>query len=183
MKNRFSPIKTIANLIYVAFAALTLTLLLSFIGCAKDQVLKPTYDSTPPSLRWVVQNQRDNSSQDFSGDATLTIHSLDSYRVELFAEDPEGIHKISWQQNGGYQCRSGSLVHTHGPYVSPVTTQTLQPDSQGYVLTSILLVGNVGIDCQPGYTLDGLGWVTITGTGENYFNGTTQAQLHFQIVP
>ncbi len=162
---------------------ITLMLLLLVAGCSK--VTKPTSDSTPPTLRWHILNKADNSSQDISGSGTIAAHIGDYYVVTFFAEDQQGIHKISLSSNIFWQCTSGDTAQNHGPSLGVTNSQTLQPDSQGNVLTSIFLIENADLStfsCQSGYTFNG-GTLTFSGQGENYFNGTTQGKLVFNVSP
>jgi hypothetical protein len=162
---------------------ITLMLLLLVAGCSK--VTKPTSDSTPPTLRWHIINKADNSTQDISGSGTIAAHMGDFYVVTFFAEDQQGIHKISLSSNVFWQCASGDTAQNHGPSLGVTNSQTLQPDSQGNVLTSIFLIENAdisGFDCQSGYTFNG-GSLAFSGQGENYFNGTTQGELVFNVSP
>jgi hypothetical protein len=57
-------------------------------------------------------------------------------------------------------------------------TQTLEPDSQNKVLTSIVLIDDavMAAECQSGFQLSGVK-ITFTGTGTNYFNGKVSATL------
>ena len=166
--------------------AITLMLLLTAIGCSNSgKVPKPSSDSTPPTLRWNVYNLDSRTSQDISGSSTLTVQTGENYRVTLFAEDPQGIHKISLGSSTFWQCISGDIGQNHGPSLGVADIQELQPDGQNNVLTSIFLIKNATIgpfDCQSGYTFNG-GDVTFSGTGENYYSGTTQAQLVLQLLP
>lgn len=162
---------------------IALLLLLLVTGCAK--ATKPTSDSTPPTLRWHILNKADNSAQDISGGGTINAHIGDFYVVTFFAEDPQGIHKISLGSNVFWQCTSGDIGQNHGPSLGVNKVQTLQPDSQGNVLTSIFLIENAdlsGFACQSGFTYNG-GNLTFSGAGENYFSGTTQGKLIFNASP
>ena len=161
-----------------------LMLLLLAAGCS-PAVPKPTSDSTPPTLRWQILNKADNSSQDISGGGTIAAHIGDFYVVTFFAEDQQGIHKISLASNVSWQCASGDTAQNHGPSLGSPISQTLQPDSQGNVLTSIFLIQNADLgtfDCQSGYAFNG-GNLTFSGQGENYFNGTTPGKLVFNVSP
>ena len=165
------------NLIAILF-------LLFAVGCS-PQIPKPTSDSTPPTLRWSVLNKADNSTQNISGSGTVTAHIGAFYVVTFFAEDPQGIHKINLAANKSWQCTSGDTAQNHGPSIGNTDSNTLQPDSQGNVVTSAFLIQNADIgpfDCQSGYTFNG-GGLTFSGGGENYFNGTTQATLAFKVSP
>ncbi len=165
------------NLIAIMF-------LLFAVGCS-PQIPKPSSDSTPPTLRWSVLNKADNSTQSISGSGTIAAHIGDFYVVTFFAEDPQGIHKINLAANTFWQCAGGDAAQNHGPSLGATQSNTLQPDSQGNVVTSTFLIQNADIssfDCQSGFTFNG-GNMTFSGGGENYFNGTTQATLVFNVSP
>ncbi len=166
---------------------LTLIMLMSLLlatGCS-PAVPKPTSDSTPPTLRWHIINKADNSSQDIQGSGKVAAHSGDFYVVTFFAEDQQGIHKINLASNTSWQCTSGSTAQNHGPSLGVNNSNTLQPDSQGNVVTSTFLIENADIgpfDCQSGFTFSG-GSLAFSGEGENYFNGTMKATLVFNVSP
>ncbi len=163
---------------------ITLVFFLLAAGCSPS-IPKPSSDSTPPTVRWHILNKADNSSQDISGNGTVAAHIGDFYVVTFFAEDPQGIHKISLSANKFWQCTSGDAAQNHGPSLGATTSNTLQPDSQGNVVASTFLIENADIssfDCQSGFTFNG-GNLTFSGQGENYFNGVTQATLVFKVSP
>ncbi len=164
-------------------ALLTLVSLL-LAGCSSP-VPKPSSDSTPPALRWHVINKADNSTKDISGSGTLNAQNGDFFVVTLFAEDPQGIHKIGVSWDASWKCSNGSTAQSEGPSLGGRNSNTLQPDSQNNVVTSTFLMENASIgpfDCPAGFTFSG-GNVTFAGRGENYFNGTAQATLVFNVTP
>ncbi len=163
---------------------ITLMLFLLAAGCS-PAVPKPSSDSTPPTLRWHIINKADNSSQDISGNGKIAAHIGDFYVVTFFAEDQQGIHQINLSSNTVWQCTSGSEAQNRGPSLGATTSNTLQPDGQGNVVTSTFLIENAdisGFDCQSGFTFSG-GNLIFSGEGENSFNGITQATLVFSVSP
>ncbi len=173
---------------YVRITSRWLTLLtlaaLLLAGCSPS-VPQPTSDSTPPTVRWHIINKADNSTQDIPGSGTIAAKSGDFYVVTFFAEDPQGIHKIDLTSNTSWQCISGTAAQSHGPSLGVNNANTLQPDGQGNVVTSTFLIENASVgpfDCQSGFAFSG-GNLTFSGSGENYFNGTTQATLAFTVAP
>ncbi len=160
-----------------------IAVLVMIMSQACSTVPMPTSDSTPPILNWNVYNEDTRTTSQYIGNATLSAKSGDSYRVTLTAEDPQGIHEITLGSSTSWQCVSGDLAQNAGPSLDATDKQDLQPDSQGNVLTSILLMrqANIGpFDCQAGFTFNG-GSVAFFGTGTNYFNGVTQATLTFNV--
>ncbi len=155
-----------------------LLLLLTSLGCEK--VPMPTSDSTPPTLKWSVIPES-GPTQQITGSGTITALAGETYTVTLTAEDPQGIHEITLGSSTFWQCISGDIGQNHGPSLDASDVQTLQPDSDGNVLTSIFLIRDVNFgpfNCQSGYTLTGAS-VTLFGKGENYFGGITEGTLQF----
>ncbi len=165
---------------WLAGVAAVLVLLVS---PACRRVSKPTSDSSPPKLRWDIFNHNTNEAIQKIGNATINVNKGDRFRVTLIAEDPQGIHEITLGSSTAWGCTSGSVGQQHGPSLDVLDKQTLQPDSQGNVLTKIILLrdANLGpFNCQSGFTFTG-GNVTMMGTGKNYFNQTTKANLVLKV--
>lgn len=145
-------------------------------GC--DKTSAPTSDSTPPTLKWTVIRP-DTPNQTINGSGNITAQPGDSFDVTLTAEDPQGIHEISLAATTSWTCSAGDVAQTSGPSLGSPTVQTLSPDSEGNVLTSIFLIEDVNFgpfNCPAGYTLIGA-TITLLGTGENYFSGVTNGSL------
>ncbi len=163
---------------------IALMLLWLAAGCS-PAIPKPSSDSTPPTLRWHIINKADNSTQDISGSGTIPTHKGDFFVVTFFAEDPQGIHKIDLASSVAWQCTSGGEASNSGPSLGATTSNTLQPDSQGNVVTSTFLIQNADLgsfNCGSGFTFASAN-LTFSGQGENYFNGTTKATLTFDVSP
>ena len=164
---------------HVALAALALLLL----PAATCKTPKPTSDSTPPKLEWVVRNTDTNVSQTFSGSGTVNAKRGEFYKVTLKAIDPEGVHEITLGGSASWTCLSGSVgQNTIADFITQ--KQTLNPDSMGNVLTQIFLLQDANLDfqCQAGFTFKS-GNEQLLGTGENYFGGKTSGTLTFQVTP
>jgi hypothetical protein len=163
---------------------LAATLLLGVVACEKiPKVPKPSSDSTPPTLKWHVENQTTNVATDVVGSGTVSGKVGNDFRVTLIANDPEGIANITL--GGGYSrsCVSGGAAqNATGSYTKQ--DQSLAPDAQGNVLTQIFLIRSVSPDvtCSGGYTLKSY-TVGLNGTGTNYFSGTTNGTLTITITP
>jgi hypothetical protein len=156
--------------------------LLALAAC--DKVDKPTSDSTPPTLTWHVENRTQSTAADYPATgATITGAKGDEFRVTLTAKDPEGIHKIT--EGGGYvrSCISGDLGQSANGDFAP-QTQTLNPDAEGKVLTSIFLINSYDPDitCNSGFNWTGT-TITLDGTGTNYFSGTTNGSISITVKP
>jgi hypothetical protein len=166
-------------------AGLSIAVVLALLALAAcEKVDKPTSDSTPPELTWHVENLTKNTTADFPATgATVTGAKGDGFRVTLTAKDPEGIHKIT--MGGGYVrgCRSGDVAQAANGDFAP-QTQTLNPDAQGKVLTSIFLINSYDPDvtCNAGFTWTGT-TISLAGTGTNYFNGTTNGSISIAVNP
>lgn len=164
----------------LTIAALAVTML-AISGCTS--VPAPTSDSTPPVLKWHVENRTANTSQDITGSGTVTGAPGDDFRVTLTASDPEGIHQIDL--GGGYtESCLGDGVGSNGNGDFATQTQTLHPDAQNKVLTSIFLIANANhiTDCDSGFTWKGT-TIEFTGDGINYFNGKTSGTLSIGEAP
>lgn len=162
--------------------ALAAVLVLSVTACEK--VPKPSSDSTPPTLKWHVENRTASTTADYAGSGQVSGKKGDEFRVTLIAHDDQGIHEITL--GGGYtrNCVSGSLGQTgNGDYAGQ--TQTLKPDAQGKVLTQIFLIQSITPDvtCSgSGYTWQGT-TITLAGSGTNYFSGKTNGTLTISVTP
>jgi hypothetical protein len=153
-----------------------LLVVLISVGCKK--VTLPASDSTPPVLKWHVIPVS-GPTQVITGTGMLSTNIGDTFDVTLTAEDPQGIHEISLASNASWTCVSPGANQTSGPGLGVPSVQTLWPDGQGSVLTSIFLMRDVKmgpVECPSGYRLGGV-TVILYGTGENYFNGVTEATL------
>ena len=160
---------------------LATAVLLTATACEK--VPKPSSDSTPPTLKWHVENRTANTTTDINGNGKVSGKKNDEFRVTLTATDPQGIHKII--MGGGYtrSCVAGDVASgADGDYAGQ--SQSLAPDAQGKVLTQIFLIQSI----TPDVTCTGnLNWtgtsIDLVGTGTNYFNGTTTGNLTITIAP
>lgn len=161
------------------FAAMAVLLL--FAGTCKTPA--PKSDSTPPKLEWVVVNTANNSSQTFTGSGTVNAKRGQNFNVTLKAIDPEGVHKISLGGSASWTCTSGSIGQNKVADFA-TKTQTLQPDSSGNVLTQIILIqdADLAFPCNSGFTYTS-GSEQLLGSGENYFGGTTNGTLTFNVAP
>ena len=160
---------------------LTVTVLLGASAC--QTVPKPTSDSTPPTLKWHVENRTNSTATDIVGSGTVSGKKGDDFRVTLLANDPEGIKKIT--MGGGYtrSCAGNGLGQTgNGDYAGQ--SQTLSPDAQGKVLTQIFLIQSISPDvtCSGGFTWQGTS-IGLNGSGTNYFSGTTNGTLTISVTP
>jgi hypothetical protein len=159
-------------------AALLLVGLMS-VGCMKVKL--PGSDSTPPVLKWSVIPVS-GPTQTITGSGTINAAIGDTFDVTLTATDQQGIHEISLASSVSWTCVSDGANQTAGPGLAAPSVQTLFPDGQGNVLTSIFLMRDVNMgpfECQAGYRL-GAVTVILYGKGENYFNGVTEATLTFK---
>jgi hypothetical protein len=162
-------------------ALAAVALLVGTAACQK--VPKPTSDSTPPVLKWHVENRTNNTVTDIVGSGSVSGKQGDDFRVTLTANDPEGIEKIT--MGGGYtrNClQDGAGQTASGSYAGQ--QQTLAPDGQGNVLTQIFLIQSISPDvtCSSGFTWKST-TIGLTGTGTNYFNGTTTGKLTISVTP
>lgn len=144
---------------------------------ACEKVPRPSSDSTRPILTWRVENRTAETSQDLPRVAQVYAKHGDVFRVTLIAHDPEGIQKITTV--GGYERRCAPGQHQQHAY--PAKEQSLSPDSEGKVLTKIFLIASY----DPDVTCSGWRRTTLNllGTGTNYFNGTTYADLTINVTP
>ena len=83
---------------------------LSFSNCTTSQ---PGADDTPPTVRFSVVNQMNNTRKEFVGDGAIDFHRGDHLVVTAFGEDPEGVVEIALQHNDNYTCLDGSRKSTH----------------------------------------------------------------------
>lgn len=167
--------------------ALTMGALLVMVGAsatACDKVPAPTSDSTVPILHWTVRNLKLSTTEEFIGSKTIKVVQGDEFSVTLKAVDFEGIHEISWARSTTSMCVNGDVASQSGPGLAVPETQTLNPDADGNVVTSMFLIKSVIIGpftCQAGYTLTSAE-TAIAGQGTNYFSGVATATLSFKVV-
>lgn len=171
-----------------AAGALAASLCLTFAGCDNLKVKKPDSDSTPPVLVWNVYDHDSGQQADHPGSPTLSAQRGDSFRIILKANDPQGVHKIQMNPTLGggemtWQCTSGDLGQQKNATFGPLT-QTLAPDSNGMVLTSIFLIFelDLAMACQSGWSFSS-GQARLTGQANNYFGGVTTEVLRFNVSP
>lgn len=170
---------------FTRFYLLSLIVIGLAFSLSNCKTKKPTSDSTAPVVTWSVINNSTGKKQEIVGDGKIDAKPGDSFKVSCIAEDPEGIHEITLGGDVQWTCRSGNIASTSGPSLETTDKQTLNPDSNGEVLTKIFLIRDVKLgpfQCQPGMTFTGAR-TTLRGTGENYFNGVTKAQLDFVVTP
>jgi hypothetical protein len=156
-------------------------LLIALISAGCKKVTLPASDSTPPVLKWHVIPVS-GPTQVITGTGMISANIGDTFDVTLTAEDPQGIHEISLASSMAWLCVSRGANQSTGPGLAVPSVQTLWPDGQGSVLTSIFLMRDVSmgpVECQSGYTLASV-TVILYGKGENYFNGVTEATLTFK---
>jgi hypothetical protein len=147
------------------------------------RVPRPTSDSTPPTLEWVVTNDETNEQQTFAGSGSVQASQGDSFLVTLKAKDPEGILQITISSNVGWGCSSGDLGQNVGPSLGSVDEHSSQEDAEGKVPTELFMLRDVDLgpyDCQSGLSFDGA-TETINGSGTNYLNLDVQGTLTFNV--
>lgn len=163
--------------VWVAILALSVT------SC--EQVTKPTSDTTPPRLRWKLENQTTGATIDITGSASYAPQTGDVVRLTVIAEDPEGIHKIALKGHFVHDCRTpdGSVAQNVSDSTVPLE-QVLNPNPAGQVITTIILMDtfSFGSRCGSGFQLVQLR-ALISGRGENYFGGVTEEFIDATIIP
>jgi hypothetical protein len=143
----------------------------------------PTSDSTVPLLSWHVENQSNGTSANISGSGAAAAKANETLRITLKADDPEGVKYI--ELRGGYtvDCRAGSAAsNASGGYTTDA--QTLGPDADGKVLTSIFLIKTITPDTAcPGGSTFVKTTVSLNGVARNYFSGQANATLVINVSP
>lgn len=84
-------------------------------GCETKKL--PASDSTPPTLTWHVENRTSNKKQEIKGVGHVYGKRGDEFRVNLVAQDPEGIKKIT--KVGGYEHTLAQCQHLARVPLSP----------------------------------------------------------------
>ncbi len=144
-------------------------------GCTS--VTKPTSDSTPPVLTWHVENRTQGTTKTFTNNGSVTGAAGDDFQITLTADDPQGVHKIDLDGGFVVSCEGGGVGQASDGDFAP-QEQTLEPNAQNKVLTSIFLIMTVNhdMDCE-----NGLDWkstvVDLDGSATNYFSGTVSGKL------
>lgn len=159
---------------------LTLSVFFAFSNC---QTNKPSSDSTPPVVRWVVLNKETNVKSNITGDGSINAKIGDSFSVTEIVDDPEGVQYIELSVSYEWGCISGDIGQNSGPSLGVPESQTLSPDANGKVLNSIFLLRDIEttaktFPCNSNYTFSG-GIIRFYGKGKNYFNGETKSTLSF----
>jgi hypothetical protein len=165
---------------------------LCFAGCADLKVKKPASDSTPPALVWNVYNHDTRAKADHPGSPTLNAKRGEHYRIILKANDSGGVKSIQINPAIGsgemsWTCKAppgGENVAQSKTATLKGLKQNLAPDSNGDVLTSIFLIFELdfSMDCQAGWNFSA-GHAQLTGRASNYFGGTTNEVIKFNITP
>ena len=156
-------------------------------GCGTTKVDLPSSDSTPPTLKWSVLNDKTGERIEYTQNTTIAAKWGDSFTVTLIATDPQGVKKIQTKLEGGWSCRpvlSNENVESASSLTTIPSIQSLSPDKDGKVLTSIFMIDNVGLGfkCQKGWVLKS-GALQLNGQALNYFGGTASSSLKFSVVP
>jgi hypothetical protein len=159
-------------------------------GCQK--VKKPQSDSTPPKLVWNVFNHGTSAQADHPGSPTINAKRGELYRITLKANDPEGVKLIQVNPSLGsgelaWTCKAppgGENVAQNKTATLGPMSQSLAPDADGNVLTSIFLIQELDFTmvCQAGWGFTS-GSAKLTGQASNYFGGTTTETLTFKVSP
>jgi hypothetical protein len=149
-----------------------------------ERVTKPTSDSTPPKLRWKIENQTTGATIDITGSASYAPKPGNTFRVTLIADDPEGIHKITLKGHFLYECRIPDGPAQNISQSTFPLEQILNPNPQGQVLTTIILIDTFALvfQCDPDFQLRKITG-QISGRGENYFAGVTEEVIDIFAVP
>jgi hypothetical protein len=151
------------------------------VGCNK--VPMPSADGTAPLLSWHVENQSTGASTNIPGSGAVSAKPNETLRITLKADDPEGVKYI--ELSGGYtvDCRTGGAAsNASGGYTTD--KQTLGPDADGKVLTSIFLIKTITPDVTcPGGSTFVKTTVSLNGLGRNYFSGQTNETLIVNVSP
>lgn len=162
------------------------TALAIFIACMLsgcDKVTMPTSDSTPPTVSWSVQ-KNGGSSQNLPAISTINAAKGDKFSVTLMLKDSEGMKNITLGSSGSYACSSGNFSENKS-FSGATDAQNLGPDSNGKVLTKIILTHDfdtASLSCDSGSSFTGGSYV-FNGSGENYFRGTATGKLTISIAP
>ena len=158
----------------------------TFFSLSNCKTPKPSSDSTPPTVKWTVLNKANNEQKEITGDGKIDAKQGNTFKVTCIAEDSGGVHEISLSDEVQWTCKSaGSLASTSGPSLGTPEKQTLNPDSNGDVLTTIFINRDETLGpyaCQSNWNLSSA-TLTLSCSGENYYNGITKAQLVFNVTP
>lgn len=143
-------------------------------GCNNDTVQKPGSDSTPPAIRWHVDNLTSGATVDLGAHVSYRAGKDDELRVTVHINDPEGVHIVSLNLNATTSCAGDDVASTSNASTY-TNTVTLTPDAQNRVVTHWFLMANSEADktCPTG-----LSWVGTTvgaaGGGDNYYGGMSR---------
>lgn len=164
---------------------------ISILVCCLEsscKTVKPTSDATPPAISWAIFDRVSGRRAEQAGSGAITLKfedHLQDLEITCIAEDPQGVHKISFGGEGDIVCSKirPDLLEETLPVRKvflKADEQTLSPDGSGKVLTQTLLVkkfSNLRDSACPGGFEIKKGTLTLTGTAENYFKGITTATL------
>jgi hypothetical protein len=168
---------------------LTPFVVLGACGCTRTP--PNTTEVTAPTLTWNVYNFSDSTSQDFKGDTWFKAALGTKYRVTLKANDAGGIQQITLGSSREWDCASSDYLKKGGQtdHTAPINdstdTQNLVPDSQGNVLTDLVLIRGITIAQGPGqpWTCAGgldfdCGVTNLSGSSTNFANHKAHASLN-----
>jgi hypothetical protein len=157
---------------------LLLTVFVWTLSISTCRTARPTSDATPPIAKWSIQHIPRNTREEIVGDGSITQQPDETLTIMFIAIDPEGLHVISLGGGGSYTCIRGDQ-QAFNAIDQTTDRQTLNPDSNGQVLTRYLLIRNANLNawaCDTGLTFNS-GSLTLVGTAENFFGGRTTATL------
>jgi hypothetical protein len=154
-------------------------LALTALSC-HDKVKLPSSDSTPPKVSWNVRNTETGQTIDINGSASYAAHPGEMIHVTLKGTDPEGIQRLS--QNGGYvvECRDPDS-NNFGAYSA--LDQTLAPDADNMVLTSLVLLRDLDPNTSCPKNLQFVkNTITLNGQAKDYYGGITHESLKVVVM-
>ena len=147
-------------------------------GCAMTPL--PASDSAPPALTWQVRGtETGNTVTVWNKRPEYSARNDEALYVTLRADDAGGVQRIQLAGVGDITCAPLPNGNAIGGTVDiAAQTQTLSPNAQGFVLTSIFLTGwyNVTDTCVSDAPLQQY-TVHLTGVAEDFHGNKTTEHL------
>jgi hypothetical protein len=172
--------------ITIRIAIAALAIMVVGAGCAKARL--PSSDSTPPILYWVVVDGETGERTETPTDQSFSQVTVKGHAVvTLVAKDGQGVHRIRlYDPSVSWVCTDGSVNSGSGPGLGTGSydEQKLKPDSNGIVLTEIILLDTAYFTagCDPGWWLLNETYF-YGGEAENYYGGVTESKLQVIYKP
>lgn len=162
------------------------SILLITISACNNKVIKPSADSTPPTVKWDILDTVTKAHQEIiESEYKQDIDTAKIYLVTCKANDPQGLYHMEMKVKAVLNCskEEGGAIYTKDYEFYTSQKQDFNPDSENKVPTSGFLARNIngsewnGKNCQNGFESFGVISYILECTAENFFGMKTTSSL------